>query len=145
MNETTRTRITDVRTVGVPVTDQERALAFYVGKLGFEKRMDVPFGPTQRWVEVAPPGAATTIALVAAGEGAPAGVDTGIRLTTEDAAADHAGLRSRGVDADAHGQRRAQQQAVEQPRRLAVHACHFSPGAVPSPTWSGDRTKWRTA
>ena len=101
MTEDTKTRITRLHTVGVPVTDQDRALDFYVGKLGFEKRMDVPFGPTQRWVEVAPPGAATTIALVAAGEGAPAGVDTGIRLTTEDAAADHAGLRSRGVDADA--------------------------------------------
>jgi catechol 2,3-dioxygenase-like lactoylglutathione lyase family enzyme len=101
MNEKTTTRITGVRTVGVPVTDQERALEFYVGKLGFEKRMDVPFGPGQRWVEVAPPGASTTIALVAAGEGAPAGVDTGIRLVTGDAAADHADLRSRGVDADA--------------------------------------------
>jgi len=100
MNETTRTRITDVRTIGVPVTDQERALDFYVGKLGFEKRMDVPFGPTQRWVEVAPPGAATTIALVAAREGGSAGVDTGIRFTTDDAAADHADLRARGVDAD---------------------------------------------
>lgn len=101
MNEKTTTRITGVRTVGVPVTDQERALAFYVGKLGFEKRMDVPFGPGQRWVEVAPPGASTTIALVPAGEGAPVGVDTGIRLVTGDAAADHADLRSRGVDADA--------------------------------------------
>ena len=101
MNETTRTRIIDVRTVAVPVTDQERALDFYVGKLGFEKRMDAPFGPGQRWVEVAPPGAATTIALAAAREGASAGVDTGIRLTTEDAAADHADLLARGVDADA--------------------------------------------
>ena len=101
MNEKTTTRITGVRTVGVPVTDQERALAFYVGKLGFEKRMDVPFGPSERWVEVAPPGASTTIALVPAREGAPVGVDTGIRLVTGDAAADHEDLRSRGVDADA--------------------------------------------
>ena len=102
MSETqTRTNIKQVGRMIITVADQDKAIDFYVGKLGFEKRMDVPFGPTQRWVEVAPPGAATTIALVAAGEGAPAGVDTGIRLTTEDAAADHAGLRSRGVDADA--------------------------------------------
>jgi catechol 2,3-dioxygenase-like lactoylglutathione lyase family enzyme len=100
MNETTRTRITDVRTVAVPVADQDRALDFYVGKLGFEKRMDATFGPGRRWIEVAPPGAATTIALAAAGEGSPAGVDTGIRLTTGDAASDHADLRARGVDAD---------------------------------------------
>ena len=87
------TRITGVETVGVPVTDQDRALRFYVDELGFEKRRDVPFGPG-RWIEVAPPGAATTIALV------PAGVPAGIRLMTEDADADHAELRARGVDTD---------------------------------------------
>jgi catechol 2,3-dioxygenase-like lactoylglutathione lyase family enzyme len=101
MNETTRTRITDVRTIAVPVTDQDRALDFYVGKLGFEKRMDAVFGPGMRWVEVAPPGAATSIALATAREGVPAGVETGIRLMTGDAAADHADLRARGVDVDA--------------------------------------------
>jgi catechol 2,3-dioxygenase-like lactoylglutathione lyase family enzyme len=87
------TRITGVGTVGVPVTDQDRALEFYVGKLGFETRRDIPFG-AGRWIEVAPPGSATTIALV------PAGVPTGIRLATEDAEADHADLRARGVDVD---------------------------------------------
>jgi catechol 2,3-dioxygenase-like lactoylglutathione lyase family enzyme len=100
MNQTV-TRIRQVGTVAVPVADQDRALEFYVGMLGFEKRRDVPFGPSGRWVEVAPPGAATTIALVPAGQGGPAaGVDTGIRLFTQDAEADHASLRARGVDAD---------------------------------------------
>jgi catechol 2,3-dioxygenase-like lactoylglutathione lyase family enzyme len=87
------TRITGVGTVAVPVTDQDRALDFYVGQLGFETRRDVPFGDG-RWIEVAPPGAATTIALV------PAGIPAGIRLTTEDAGADHADLRSGGVGTD---------------------------------------------
>ena len=87
------TSITGVATVGIPVTDQDRALEFYVGQLGFETRRDVPFGDG-RWIEVAPPGAATTIALV------PASIPAGIRLTTEDAGADHAELRARGVDAD---------------------------------------------
>jgi catechol 2,3-dioxygenase-like lactoylglutathione lyase family enzyme len=95
MNEKTGTRITRVGTVGIPVADQERALDFYVGTLGFEKRRDVPFGGG-RWVEVAPPGALTTIALVPAGT-----APTGIRLMTGDAGADHADLRARGVDADA--------------------------------------------
>jgi catechol 2,3-dioxygenase-like lactoylglutathione lyase family enzyme len=94
------TRITQVRTVGVPVTDQGRALAFYVGKLGFSKRLDVPYGSGQRWIEVAPPGATTTIALVPSREGIPAGVETGIRFTTADADADHARLLASGVDAD---------------------------------------------
>jgi lactoylglutathione lyase len=47
---------------------------------------------------VAPPGAELTIALVPAHEGVPAGVETGIRLTTGDAAAVHGDLRARGVD-----------------------------------------------
>jgi len=93
--------VTEVGTVGVPVADQDRALAFYLEKLGFEKRLDVPFGKGERWVEVAPPGAATTIALVRARQGDPTGIDTQVRLTTTDAAADHAALRARGVDADA--------------------------------------------
>src|SRR5262249_59710004 len=74
--------IVDVRTVGVPVTDQQRALAFYVDTLGFEKRLDVPFGDGKRWIEVAPAGATTTLALVPAHEGVPAGGGKGIRLTT---------------------------------------------------------------
>jgi catechol 2,3-dioxygenase-like lactoylglutathione lyase family enzyme len=78
-------QITGVRTVGVPVTDQDQALDFYVGTLGLEKRADMPLGGGRRWIEVAPAGAATTIALVAAHEGVPAGVETGIRLITADA------------------------------------------------------------
>ena len=99
MNEQTKAPITDLRTVGVPVADQDRALVFYVDKLGFEKRLDAPveqFGG--RWIEVAPPRAATSVALVPAHEGAAAGVETGIRFTTRDAAAVHADLQSRGVD-----------------------------------------------
>ena len=100
MTDKGRTRITDVRTVGVPVTDQDRALAFYVDKLGFETRLDVPIGDSGRWIEVAPSGATTTIALVRSHEGVPAGVETGIRFKTQDADADNADLRARGVDAD---------------------------------------------
>ena len=53
MSKTT-TRIDKVGTVVVPVSDQDRAVAFYVDTLGFEKRTDVPFGNGYRWVEVAP-------------------------------------------------------------------------------------------
>jgi catechol 2,3-dioxygenase-like lactoylglutathione lyase family enzyme len=94
-----KTHITGLATVAVPVTDQAQALDFYVGQLGFETRRDVPFG-NGRWIEVAPPGATTTVALVPTREGVPAGVETGIRLTTEDADADHADLLARGVDVD---------------------------------------------
>jgi lactoylglutathione lyase len=91
-----RTSITDVTAVAIPVRDQDESLSFYVGTLGFEKRLDAPFGDG-RWVTVAPAGASTSIALVA---GDRAGVDTGIRLGTADAAADHEHLHAAGVDVD---------------------------------------------
>jgi catechol 2,3-dioxygenase-like lactoylglutathione lyase family enzyme len=96
----TTTRITQVGTVIVPVSDQDRALEFYLGKLGFEKRTDTPYGEGDRWIEVAPPGAETTIAIVPPREGESAGIETRVGFTTEDVEADHADLRARGVDAD---------------------------------------------
>ena len=96
----TRTRITHVGTVIVPVSDQERALEFYLETLGFEKRTDTPYGEGERWVDVAPPGAATTIALVPPREGDPTGIETRVALATDDVDADHANLRDRGVDVD---------------------------------------------
>jgi lactoylglutathione lyase len=90
--------ITDVLTIAVPVTDQDQALAFYIDKLGLEKRRDVPLPQVGgRWIEVAPRGATVSIALVPTREGVPTGVQTGIRLKSGDAAAAHAGLDARGV------------------------------------------------
>ena len=91
------TRITRIGTVILPVSDQDQALEFYAGTLGFETRLDASYGPGQRWIEVAPPGADTTIALV------PQGSSSGIEVSfaTEDAASDHAGMLADGVDADA--------------------------------------------
>jgi lactoylglutathione lyase len=100
MTDDTKTRITRLHTVGVPVTDQDRALRFYADALGLETRLNVPTGDGTRWIEVAPAGAATTIALVAEKANQPTGHDTGIRLVTADADAEHADLLARGVDAD---------------------------------------------
>ena len=64
------------------------------------KRSDSAYGDGQRWVDVAPSGASTTIAVVPPmGEGSPGG-ETGIAFATEDIDADHADLRDRGVDVD---------------------------------------------
>ena len=93
-------QIDEVRTIGVPVTDQDRAVRFYVDILGFEKRLDVPLGQGKRWIVVAPPRGTATIALVAAGEALPSGVETGIRLISHNVDADHAALRANDVDAD---------------------------------------------
>jgi lactoylglutathione lyase len=93
------TTINDVLTIAVPVSDQDRALQFYLEQLGFEKRRDAPLPQLGgRWIEVAPPGATVTLALVPAREDAPGGVQTGIRLTTGDAAAVRAELQTRGVE-----------------------------------------------
>jgi lactoylglutathione lyase len=92
--------ITQVRSAAVHVVDQDAALAFYRDTLGFEVRIDTGPGPMGRWIEVAPSGAATTIALIAAADSAHVGADTGIRLTASDVDADHAVFRDAGVDVD---------------------------------------------
>lgn len=92
------TAISGIRTVSVRVADQDAALGFYIDTLGFEPRLDVRIDATRRWVEVAPPGAAASLALEAAqGNAAPATTDTGIRFAVADAASEHGALRARGV------------------------------------------------
>jgi catechol 2,3-dioxygenase-like lactoylglutathione lyase family enzyme len=105
MADTPRTTgINEVGTVFVPVSDQERALEFYLGTLGFEKRIDFRYGDdAHRWIEVAPRGAANTISLVPSTEGESAGGDEACcAFATVDIEADHATLRAAGVDIDAH-------------------------------------------
>jgi predicted enzyme related to lactoylglutathione lyase len=99
---TTKTRVNKVNTVVVPVSDQDRVVPFYVEKLGLEKRTDIAFGNGYRWIEVAPQGAETTIALAPPPEGKPTGNrETGIGLHTDDIDAYHAELKANGVDVDA--------------------------------------------
>jgi catechol 2,3-dioxygenase-like lactoylglutathione lyase family enzyme len=99
----TSTHLTQIGTVIVGVSDQDAALAFYTEKLGLETRNDIPFGDGNRWIEVAPEGTTTTIALMPPREGSddPVGTETGIALNTDDIDAAHAELRDRGVDVDA--------------------------------------------
>jgi catechol 2,3-dioxygenase-like lactoylglutathione lyase family enzyme len=88
--------------VCVTVADTDRAIGFYVDTLGFEKVVDEPMGDAGRWVEVAIPGATTTIALAPPPPGQdPGGSQTGICLDTKDVDADHAALKAAGVDVDA--------------------------------------------
>ena len=100
MTADTTTRITQVGTIIVPVSDQDAAIAFYTEKLGFQKRSDTPFGHGDRWVEVGPAGHTTTIALMPPQEGEAVGISTRIAFSTSDIDADHADLKARGVDVD---------------------------------------------
>ena len=90
-----QTTITDIGTVGIPVRDQDQAVEFFVGTLGFEKRLDVRSGESFRWVTVAAPGASTSVALIA---GPDSGADTGIRFLVPDAETEHAAMQKRGIE-----------------------------------------------
>ena len=80
--------ITSVSSVGVRAGDQDRAIDFYVGKLGFEKRRDEPMGPDARWVEVAPAGAETAVVPFT----------PGLVFACDDIKATFDELRGRGVE-----------------------------------------------
>ena len=98
---TTTTRINTIGIVCIPVSDQEKAIEFYVDTLGLEKRTDVPFGNGYHWVELAPEGSSTTIAIAPPPQGQPTGnAQTGIILHTSDVDAVHADLKAAGVDVD---------------------------------------------
>ncbi len=89
-----------IRITSVWVSDQDRAIDFYVHKLGFVLQTDQQFGPAMRWVEVVPPGAETGIALVkpAPGqEGNQVGAFSNIVFTTDDIQKTYEELRAKGV------------------------------------------------
>jgi catechol 2,3-dioxygenase-like lactoylglutathione lyase family enzyme len=95
----TTTGISQLQLVMIPSSDQDRSIAFYEA-IGFEKRLDIPWGDGHRWVEVYPPGSPTGIALVPPGLGDPTAVQTGIILNTDNIDASHARLRSINADVD---------------------------------------------
>jgi catechol 2,3-dioxygenase-like lactoylglutathione lyase family enzyme len=95
---------TAVGTVFVPVSDQDRALEFYVERLGFEKRSDFVYGGDNRWVEVAPRDSAIALALVSPAEGA-AATSSAARcaIATDDIDAFVTRLLEHGVDVEPVG------------------------------------------
>jgi catechol 2,3-dioxygenase-like lactoylglutathione lyase family enzyme len=87
------------------VREYDEALAFYVGKLGFELLEDTDLGDGKRWVRVRPPGSDGAAILLARAvddeQRASVGRQTGGRvfvfLQTDDFERDYARLVSRGV------------------------------------------------
>ncbi len=98
----TTTGIQGISLVCVGTTEPDRAVEFYES-IGFEKRVDTPFGGSYRWIEVYPPQGTTGIALAPPppGQTEVVPVVTGITLTTHDIDATHAEFRETGVDVDA--------------------------------------------
>ena len=89
--------ITAVQLLSVPVTDQDRARDFYVGVLGFDLIRDAEMQPGLRWVQVAPPGAQTSLTLVTWFDSMPAGTLRGLVLETDDLEGDLSAYTARGA------------------------------------------------
>ena len=91
--------ISNIKTVGVYVRDQEKAVKFYTEKLGFEVRRDEPMGPNARWIELAPRGAQTCIVpFTPPGLENRIGTFANIVFSCKDAEAIYKELSARGVE-----------------------------------------------
>ncbi len=93
--------ITKVYSADIFVSDLDRAIDFYVGKLGFEKRTDEPMDDQgHRWVEVVPQGSSTALILTHGyGNWSPekVGGNTGLMFNVEDIASTYKDLKAKGV------------------------------------------------
>jgi len=84
--------------VAVPVTDVDRAKAFYVDQVGFHLDHDHQVNDQLRFVQLTPPGSACSIVMgVGITEMAP-GSQKGLQMVIEDAEALKNELRGRGVE-----------------------------------------------
>ncbi len=85
--------------VAVPVTDVDRAKAFYVDQVGFNADHDHRVSDTLRFVQLTPPGSACSIVIGTGMTDMPPGSLKGLQVVVDDAEALRDELRSRGVDA----------------------------------------------
>lgn len=90
---------TKIGTITVGVSDQDKALDFYVNKLGFEKVSDQPMSETERWLEIALPGGQTHIMLGLRNQSGGDKVGfTGFVLNTDNMEETCTTLKARGVN-----------------------------------------------
>ena len=83
--------------ISVPVSDQQRAKAFYRDVLGFDLVREQPMGPGMTWIQLAPKGQAVTIALVSWFEQMRPGGLQGVMINTDDIDEDHRMFTGRGL------------------------------------------------
>jgi catechol 2,3-dioxygenase-like lactoylglutathione lyase family enzyme len=96
--------ITTFEIVSVPVADQERAKVFYRDILGFDLIREESMGPQGKWIQLAPKGSPTTIALVTWFDSMKPGGLQGVMLNVTDIDKDHRELTARGVALSEIGQ-----------------------------------------
>lgn len=88
-----------IELLAVPVTDIDRAKAFYVDQVGFNPDFDIPVNDDLRFVQLTPPGSTCSIVLDVNMSGMAPGSQKGIQVVVADADAARAQLLQKGVDA----------------------------------------------
>jgi len=84
--------------ITVPVSDVDRAKAFYTEKVGFHEDIDAQVTDALRFVQLTPPGSACSIAIGSGLNDATPGSMQGLQIVVSDAAAARAELLQRGVE-----------------------------------------------
>jgi predicted enzyme related to lactoylglutathione lyase len=84
--------------IAVPVSDVDRAKAFYAEQVGFNADHDHTVSEEIRFVQLTPPGSACSIALGKGISTAPPGSVQGLQLVVPDVRAARDELVSRGVE-----------------------------------------------
>ncbi|MBV8843634.1 MAG: VOC family protein [Bryobacterales bacterium] len=90
--------IRGVKFVAIPVSDQDRALAFYTDVLGFRLLTDQPFNDKQRWLELGIAAADTRVVLFQFGDKLQPGGQLNITLWADDVESTARDLKAKGVE-----------------------------------------------
>ncbi|SOD72074.1 predicted enzyme related to lactoylglutathione lyase [Jatrophihabitans sp. GAS493] len=89
-----------IELIFLPVSDVDRAKAFYVDQVGFHADHDVQVSPELRFVQLTPPGSACSVAFgTGLGIDMEVGSQRGVQVVIADAQAARAQLLANGVDA----------------------------------------------
>ena len=105
--------------VPIPVSDVDRAKAFYSEQVGFNADLDETFGDTFRVVQLTPPGSACSIAIGVGIVDTPPGSVKGLHLVVDDIHATREELLSRGVEV-------SEVQDMSAPGKPTVSYAYFS-------------------
>ena len=87
-----------IELIQVPVSDIDRAKAFYVEKAGFNADHDYQVSDSLRFVQLTPPGSSCSIALTTGAHQMTPGSVDGLQLVVRDAEASRKELADRGVE-----------------------------------------------
>ncbi|HEY3735302.1 MAG TPA: glyoxalase superfamily protein [Streptosporangiaceae bacterium] len=88
-----------IELVAIPVTDVDKAKAFYVDQVGFNADHDYQVNENLRFVQLTPPGSACSVVLGTGITDMPPGSQRGVQMVVADATAAREELLSRGVQA----------------------------------------------